>query len=182
MVEITETVIDSKRIYEGRVINVRVDTVKLPNGKISTRDIVEHNGAIAAVPLLPNGDVVLVRQFRLAAGGPLLEIPAGSINSGEEIEECVTRELEEEIHYQPGKVRHLCSIFVAPGYSSEKIHIYLAQDLTPKVAQGDDDEFIQLVVVPLDDALAMIDSGEIHDAKSVSGLLYAARLKSSGLL
>jgi ADP-ribose pyrophosphatase len=171
MQDITETVIDTKRVYEGKVINVRVDTVKLPNGKTATRDIVEHHGAIAAVPMLENGDILLVNQFRGAAGGPLLEIPAGSVNPGEEIEDCVRRELMEEIKYFPGKVQKLCSIFVAPGYSTEQIHIYLAQGLTPKAAQGDDDEFIQIIPISLDKAIAMIESGEIHDAKSVAGLL-----------
>jgi ADP-ribose pyrophosphatase len=182
MIETNETVTSSKRIYEGRVINLRIDTVLLPNGREATREIVEHSGAIAAVPMLGDGSIVLVRQHRQAAGGPLLEIPAGSVNTGEDIDECVRRELMEEIQLAPGKIQRLFSMFVAPGYSSEQIHVYLARDLVQQKAAGDDDEFINIETLALDDALRKIDDGEIRDAKSIAGLLYVYRMQSSGEL
>ncbi|MDR3711024.1 MAG: NUDIX hydrolase [Capsulimonadaceae bacterium] len=180
--DITETVLSTKRVYEGKVINLRVDTVRLPNGREATREVVEHNGAMAAVPLLDDGRVVLVRQNRLPAGGPLLEIPAGSLNRDENVEDCVRRELIEEIQLSPGRIHKLFSMFVAPGYSSEQIHVYLAQDLTPTPGVGDDDEFIIQEVITLDEALAKIDSGEIRDAKSIAGLLCVSRLRSASAL
>lgn len=182
MQDLTETVIASKPIYKGRVIDVRVDTVRLPNGKEVNRDIVAHGGAIAAVPILPDGRVVLVRQFRLPAQGTLLEIPAGGVNEGEEIDACVFRELVEEIQYTPGRIRHLFSMFVAPGYTTEQIHVYVAQDLVPKDGVGDDDEFLNIETATIDEALAMIDSGEIRDGKSIAGLLYVARMRDAGQL
>jgi ADP-ribose pyrophosphatase len=182
MMDIAETVIGSERKYEGKIINLRVDTVRLPNGKTATREVIEHSGAIAAVPMLADGSVILVRQFRLPAGGPLLEIPAGGMNAGEDIEECVKRELQEEIGYTPAKVRRLCSMFVAPGYTTEVIHVCLATELSPQKSKGDDDEFIQIIPTSLDEALAKIDGGEIRDGKSIAGLLAVARLRSLGQL
>jgi ADP-ribose pyrophosphatase len=182
MQDLTETVVSSKPIYTGRVIDVRQDTVRLPNGKEASRDIVAHNGAIAAVPLLPDGSVVMVRQFRLPAGRPLLEIPAGSLNKNEEIDGCVYRELVEEIQYTPGNIRKLFSMYVAPGYSTEQIHVYLAQDLVAKDGTGDDDEFLNIEIVTLDEALAKIETGEICDAKSIAGLLYVTRMRDAAQL
>ena len=182
MLDLTETVISSKHIYHGRVIDVRVDTVKLPDGNEAARDIVAHYGAIAAVPMLDDGQIVLVRQYRLPALSTLLEIPAGSLNKDEEYDACVYRELAEEIQYTAGRIRKLFSMFVAPGYSTEQIHVYLAQDLSPKTAKGDDDEFLQIETATIDEALAKIDSGEIRDAKSIAGILYVARIRDSGNL
>jgi len=182
MIDMNETVVSSKRIYEGKVVNLRVDTVILPNGKEAKREIVEHSGAIAAVPLLDNGSVMLVRQYRQAASGPLLEIPAGGVNSGEDIDDCVRRELMEEIGLAPGEVQRLFSMFVAPGYSCEQIHVYLARDFAKKKTKGDDDEFINTEILTLDEALAKIDDGEIRDAKSIAGLLYVYRMRVDGTI
>lgn len=168
-----EKVIESKSIYEGRILNFRVDTVRLPNGKTSTREIAEHRGAVAMVPLLDHETVVLVRQDRLAAGARLLEIPAGTLDPDEKIEACAHRELAEEIQYKAGRMIKLCSFFTAPGYTTEKIHTFLALDLTPCQGHGDDDEFIEIVTMPLHQAIQMISSGEIEDAKTIAGLLTA---------
>ncbi len=171
----TETVLSSERIYEGRIINLRVDTVRLPNGKTSKREVVEHGGAVAIVPMQNDNTVLLVRQFRLPAGKPLLEIPAGGIEDGEDPEACARRELSEEIGMTPGQLIPLFQTFVAPGYTTEKIYGFLALDLSPAPGDQDEDEFVQVVPMPLADALAAIATGEIEDGKTVSGLALAAR-------
>lgn len=182
MADINESVISSKRIYEGRVINLRIDTMRLPNGREASREIVEHNGAIAAVPMQDDGGIVMVRQHRQPAGGSLLEIPAGGLNKDEDLDDCVRRELMEEIQLYPNKVQKLFSMFVAPGYSSEQIHVYLARDFVSRKANADDDEFISTEIIMLDEALAKIDDGEIRDAKSIAGLLYVYRMRAAGAL
>lgn len=171
-----EKVVESKRIYEGRILNFRVDTVRLPNGKTSTREIVEHRGAVAMVPILDKDTVILVRQDRQPAGGPLLEIPAGTLDPNEKIEACAHRELAEEIQYQAGRMIKLCSFYTAPGYTTEKIHAFLALDLTPCEGHADEDEFLEIVKMPLSQAIDEIATGGIEDAKSIAGLLYAQKL------
>lgn len=177
---VQETTLSTERIYEGRVINLRRDTVQLPNGKESKREVVEHQGAVAIVPLLPNGDVVLVRQWRTAAGRALLEIPAGTRDkAGETLEACARRELSEEVNFAAQTMRQLFAVFVAPGYSTEVIHVFFAEGLTPQDGKTDEDEFLEIVMLPLADAIAKIETGEIADAKSVSGLLFVERLRGT---
>jgi ADP-ribose pyrophosphatase len=171
-----ETTIESKRVYEGRVLNLRIDTVELPNGRISTREVVEHKGAVAVVPMLDKEQIVMVRQYRQAAGRTLLEIPAGGLEIGEAPEDCARRELAEEIGYVPGKLTELFYSYLAPGYSSEKLHTYLAEDLSPERRKCDSDEFLEVVTVSLEEALQLIESREIADAKSICGILMAYRL------
>ena len=171
-----ETVTSSKRLYDGRILNLRLDTVVLPNGKTSQREIVEHRGAVAMVPMQDRDTVILVRQYRRAAGSALLEIPAGTLDPDEEVEACARRELAEEINYRAGRMQRLFQSYMAPGYSTEVIHTFLALDLTPTEGHTDEDEFLEIVPTPLAEALQMIETGEIADAKSISGLLYAARL------
>ena len=172
----TETVTGSQRLFEGRILNLRLDTVLLPNGKTSRREIVEHRGAVAMVPMLDQSTVMLVRQYRGAAGGSLLEIPAGTRDPDEDIEACARRELAEEINYAAGQMIKLFQSFMAPGYSTEVIHTFLALDLVPTEGHTDEDEFLELVPLPLAEALDKIKTGEIQDAKSISGLLYADRV------
>jgi ADP-ribose pyrophosphatase len=119
--------------------------------------------------------VVLVRQYRDAAGSALLEIPAGTLNPGEAVEVCAHRELAEEIQYKAGRMITLFASYMSPGYSSEKIHTYLALDLTPAEGQADEDEFLDIVTMPLAEAIRLIGTGGIEDAKSISGLLYAEK-------
>ncbi len=177
-----ETVIESKPIFEGRILKMHVDTVQLSNGKTSTREIVEHRGAVAMVPLLDRETVIMVRQYRLAAGTTLLEIPAGTRETGEDVVDCAYRELTEEINYSAGRMQKLFESFMAPGYSTEVIHYFVAQDLTPTQGHADDDEFLEIVTLPLEEAVAKIMSGEIRDAKSISGLLCVSRLLANGEL
>jgi ADP-ribose pyrophosphatase len=175
--DLTETVTESQRLYEGRVVSLRLDSIILPNGKPSKREVVEHSGAIAVVPLDADGNVLLVRQFRLPTGGTLLEVPAGGIEAGEDPAVAAGRELAEEIGFVPGKLTALYEAYVAPGYCTEKIWGYLAEDLTPAPdAHTDVDEFVETVPLPLDDALAAISDGRIKDMKSVACLTMAARL------
>jgi len=171
-----ETPEASAEKFVGRLVRVTVDTVTLPDGRSATREVVHHRGAVAAVPLDDAGNVHLVRQWRHPVGRTLLEIPAGTLDSGEPYEECVRRELAEEIGQVPGRLDHLTSMFVAPGYADEMIHLYLARDLHPESRPGDEDENVQVVTMTLDEALAACREGRICDGKSVAGLFLAREL------
>lgn len=171
-----EVATSSQRLYEGRILKLRLDTVLLPNGKTSQREIVEHRGAVAMVPMLDRETVILVRQYRRAAERSLLEIPAGTRDPDEDVEACARRELAEEINYAPGRMIKLFQSFMAPGYSTEVIHTFLALDLTATDGHTDEDEFLKILPTPFAEALNMIKNGEIVDAKSISGLLYAERV------
>ena len=171
-----ELSIDSRVVFEGRILTVRVDTVRLPNGRETTREIAEHSPSVCIVPIDDRGNVVLVRQFRKPVERDLLEVPAGGIEEGEVSDEAVQRELQEEIGYTAGKLRHLSSFWLAPGWCTENMHAYLATDLTPSSLQADDDEFISVVRVPLTDAMKLISEGQVQDAKSIAALLLALRV------
>ena len=160
----------SRRIFDGEVINLRVDEVKLENGVVATREVVEHRGATAIVPILDNGEVVLVRQYRYPVQAELLEIPAGTSEPNEDPKNCAIRELEEETGYRCGNIQELAAIFLAPGYSTEKIHIFLAKSLAKTQTHMDEDEKITTETYPLKVALEKIKTGEIRDAKSIVGL------------
>jgi ADP-ribose pyrophosphatase len=160
----------TKNIYNGKVVRLNIDTVTLPNGVTIDLEIVRHPGAAAVVPLKENGTVVLIKQFRHAAGGFIYEIPAGKLHPGEDPKNCAARELEEEIGYQAGKLDLLSSIFTAPGFTDEVIHIYKATGLTKGRQQLDRDEVLEIVEVPLQEAIDMIRVGRIRDAKTMVGL------------
>lgn len=168
--------VSTKRIYEGRVLNLRVDEVRLENGNSGKREVVEHLGAAAIVPILDGGEVILVRQYRYPIGIDLLEIPAGTLKANEDPKECAVRELEEETGYRCGEISKVAECFVAPGYSTEKIHLYLAKQLTKTETNLDDDESIILERYPFPEVMEKIRTGEIRDAKSIVGLHAAARL------
>jgi len=170
-----ETILDTEKIYSGRVIKLVVHDVRLPDGGQAKRELVQHPGAVAMVALDGERKVLLVRQFRMAAGQVLAEIPAGTLQPGEAPDACAVRELQEETGYKPGKLEALDGFFVAPGYTTEYIHLYLATDLTESRLDGDADEFIEVQRVPFADALAMIERGEIVDGKTIIGLLRVAR-------
>ncbi len=171
-----EISLSSERIYQGRVINLRVDTVRLEDGKVSKREIIEHRGAVALVPIDENGDILLVKQYRRAADRELLEIPAGTLEVGEDPLACAHRELEEETGFRASQMELLTAFFPVPGYSTEFIRLYLATGLQVATKGGDEDEDIEVVPTSLTQALDMIKSGEICDGKSIIGLLlYASR-------
>ena len=177
--ELTERVIGSRDIYAGAIVHLRVDTVQLPNGHESKREIVSHRGAVCIVPVRSDGVVLMVRQFRLAAGKVLLEIPAGTMEAGEDPDACAARELEEETGFKPGALRKLFRAFLSPGYSTEAIHAYLASDLMAGTVHLDAGENVSLVEIPLQEIEGRILSGEIEDAKTIAALLMALRLRDT---
>jgi ADP-ribose pyrophosphatase len=162
-----------KNIFTGKVLTLNIDTVTLPNAVTVDLEIVRHPGAAAVVPLKDNGTVVLIKQFRHAAGGFILEIPAGKLHPGEDPMHCAARELEEEIGYVAGRLEPLINIFTAPGFTDEVIHIYKATNLTVGRQQLDRDEVLEILEVSLDDAIKMIRAGTIRDAKTIVGLQLA---------
>lgn len=166
-----EKILNSQRVYLGRALGLRVDTVEKPSGKRATREIVEHAGCVVVVALDDNDDVLLVRQFRSAVGEELLEVPAGGIEPGESPEQAVSRELQEETGYRPGRVERMGGFYTAPGYCTEYLHLYLARDLVPGSLQAEDTDEIEVVRVPLGEIFTLITSGSVRDAKSIAGLL-----------
>lgn len=171
-----EPTIDSKVVFEGRILTLRVDSVRLPNGRETTREIAEHSDSVCIVPIDEQGNILLVRQYRKPVEMDLLEVPAGGIEEGEVPEEAVQRELQEEIGYTAGNLQHLSSFWLAPGWCTEYMHAYLATDLIPSSLAADDDEFISVVRVPLAESLDMVKQGLIRDAKSISSLLMASQV------
>jgi ADP-ribose pyrophosphatase len=158
------------RIFEGRVLKLRVDNVTLADGQPATREVVEHPGAAAIVPLLPNNRVVLVRQYRYPIKLELLEIPAGTLEEGEAPDDCAVRELMEETGYACEELTKISECYVAPGYSTEKIHFYLARKLAKSIAKPDEDERIKVQIIPLPEVLGRIRKGEICDAKTICAI------------
>jgi len=165
------TVLSSEVIARGRVFNVRRDRVT-DGSREYFRDVVVHRGAVAVIPLLDDGEVLLVRQYRYAVDEELIEVPAGTLEEGEEPVRCAGRELEEETGYVAGRLEHLADFYLAPGYSSERIIVFVAEDLRRGRQGLDFDESIEVLRVRLGDALEMIRRGEIKDAKTIASLLY----------
>ena len=166
-----EETLSSRKVFEGRALKLRVDTVKLPSGKQTTREIVEHENCVAIVALDDADNILLVRQFRKPVEKDLLEIPAGGIDPGETPEEAVRREMREETGFLPRKVAKLGGFYSSPGFCTEYLHLYLAGDLVTSPLQAEDSESISLVRVPLSQIPGLIASGAICDAKSIAGLL-----------
>src|SRR5215831_19343480 len=160
----------TKNIYTGRVITLNVDTVTLPNGLTVDLEVVRHPGAAAVVPVKDDGTVVLIRQFRHAAGGFIYEIPAGKLAPGENPLHCAARELEEEVGYQASSFELLSSIFTAPGFADEVIHVYKATGLTKGRQHLDRDEVLEIIEMPLHQAIARIQDSTIRDGKTIIGL------------
>ena len=160
----------TRNIFTGKVLTLNIDTVTLPNGVTIDLEMVRHPGAAAVVPLKDSETVVLIRQFRHAAGGFIYEIPAGKLDRGEDQLHCAARELEEEIGYIPGRLERLTSILTAPGFTDEVIHIYKATDMTPGRQRLDRDEVLEILEIPLKEAIRMIGGGLIRDAKTIVGL------------
>jgi len=174
-----EKTLSSQLIYEGRAVKLRVDTVEMPSGRQTTREIVEHVDCVAIVAIDSNDNVLLVNQFRKPVEKELLEIPAGVIEPGEEAMATVHRELREETGYLPRKVERLGGFYSTPGYCTEYLYLYLATDLTPSQLYAEDTENIRLIRVPISQVPSLIASGSICDAKSIAGLLIFLKYRKS---
>ncbi len=173
-----EKQISTRQVYDGSAISLRIDGVRKPNGKTTTRDVVEHADCIVAVPVDEDNNVLLVRQYRYPVDSYLLEAPAGGVEPGEDILDCVRRELQEEIGYEPRTIERLGGFYSIPGYGTEYLYAYLARDLKPSRLMAEDTDEIEVVKVPLKDIPALIESGKMCDAKSIAALLmYMAREK-----
>jgi len=171
-----ERTLSSQLIYDGRVIKLRVDTVRMPGGRETRREIVEHRDCVAIIAIDTDDNVLLVKQFRKPVEKELLEIPAGGIDPGEDPVTTVRREMQEETGYLPRKVERLGGFYSAPGFSTEYLYLYLATDLAPSQLYAEDTESIKLVRVPISQIPALIASGKICDAKSIAGLLIYSPL------
>lgn len=162
-----------RTIHKGRVVTLNVETLMLPNGHETQLEIIRHPGAAAIVPLTDSGNVLLVRQYRHAAGGYILEVPAGKLDAGEDPQACAARELQEEVGVVAGKLHKLGSILTTPGFTDEIIHLYLATHLQPGTQALEQDEDLTVEEVPFAEAIRLCMEGGIRDAKSVCALLLA---------
>jgi ADP-ribose pyrophosphatase len=175
--------VKSSRVYTGKIISLDVDSVRFPDGSIGELEMIRHSGASAIVPFLsdPRGEdpqVLMIRQYRYAADGYLYEIPAGRLDKGENPRDCAARELKEETGCTADHFDHLLTIYTTPGFTDEKIHLFLATGLVAGETKHEVDEFLDLHPMRLSRALEMIEAGEIQDAKTVIGLLFAAGFRS----
>lgn len=169
-----EETITTKKIFDGKIISVQVDEVKLPNGKKSYREIVKHPGAVAIIPITANGKIVFVKQYRKPLERALIEIPAGKIEPSEAPEVTAVRELEEETGYTTNELLYVTSFYTSPGFADEIIHIYLTEKMTPlyETVAGDDDEFVELVELSLEEAKQYTKEQKIYDAKTIFALVH----------
>lgn len=170
--DLTEHKIESTMVFGGKLLTVYRDRVRLPNGSESEREWIDHPGAAAVVPLLDDGRVILVRQFRYPVGAEFIEVPAGKLDfPGEPPEAVASRELEEETGWRAGRLTSLGAYHMAIGYTNEIIHCYLADNLMQVGSKLDEDEFLEVLYIPFDEALQMVADGRITDVKSVVSLL-----------
>jgi ADP-ribose pyrophosphatase len=172
--------IERRPIHKGRIVDLSMDTVRFPNGKTGELEMIRHSGASAVLPVLSDLDaddpqILLIRQYRYASGGYLLEVPAGRPDKeGEDWEVCARRELQEETGMTAEKMIPLTAIYTTPGFTDEKIHLFLALGLSHGDVSLDEDEFLEAVTMPMSEALRMVRDGEITDGKTICTLLYAA--------
>jgi len=171
----TYEILNSETVYHGRAFNVRRDEIRLPDGKAARLDIVDHVGAVTLVPVDDQRRIWFVRQYRHPAGEVLLELPAGTIEPGEPPLECARREIREEIGMAAGRLEPLGEYFLAPGYSSEYMHVFLATGLHPDPLPGDTDEFLSTEAIPVEEVYRMAEKGKIRDAKTLASLMLARK-------
>lgn len=165
-----EVFVSTKPAFDGRLLHVHVDTVRLPNGNITTREMADHQGAIAVVPVLPDGSIIFVKQFRYPMGTVMYEIPAGKIDPGEDKDACAVRELSEETGYEADNWHYLGAIATTPGFTNEVIYLYAATGLHRHAQHTDEDEFISVEVIAKERILPMIKEGLLYDAKTLAAL------------
>ena len=163
----------SEVLMKGRAFTIRRDYLKTPDGRETKFDIVEHGGSVIIIPIDHEGNLLFVRQYRHAAGIDLLELPAGTRDGDEPFEECAAREIREETGMEAETLKHVGSFYLAPGYSTEYMGVFLATDLKHNPLEADDDEFLSVEKIPVGEALSMAERGEMPDAKSLAALLMA---------
>ena len=178
MSKLKETQKFSEKIFSGKLIDLYFDHVELPNGKSSTREWINHPGAVCIIPILPDGNLCLIRQYRYGPRDEFIEIPAGKLDRGEDPLVCAKRELQEEIGYIAGKLTFLTNIYPAIGFSNEKMWMYLAEDLQLSNQSLDQDEFLELLPLSLEEAIDLINQGKITDVKTIIGVLWLDRFLS----
>ena len=178
MSKLKETQKSSEKIFSGTLIDLYFDHVELPNGKSSTREWINHPGAVCIIPILPDGNLCLIRQYRYGPRDEFIEIPAGKLDAGEDPLVCAKRELKEEIGYIAGKFTFLTNIYPAIGFSNEKMWMYLAEDLQLSNQSLDQDEFLELLPLSLEEAIDLIKQGKITDVKTIIGILWLDRFLS----
>ena len=167
-----EKTLSSTYIFRGKIINLRQDKVKLPDGRETIREIVEHPGAVVVLALTNDKKIVMIRQFRKPADEVLWELPAGKIELGEDLKNCALRELEEETGYYPRKIKKLITFFSTPGFCDEKLTLFLAEDLEKRNKNEDADEFIEVELIKPNKVLKLVQKNIIKDAKTIIGILY----------
>ncbi|MGP4082107.1 NUDIX domain-containing protein [Pseudalkalibacillus sp. R45] len=172
MKKLEEKTIDSEVIYSGKIIDLHLEQVELPNGKTSQREVVKHPGAVAVLAVTPENKIVLVRQYRKPLNREIIEIPAGKLEKGEDPEVCALRELEEETGYRSTKLTYLQSFYTSPGFADELIHIYYTDQLEQGKVQLDQDEFVERMEVTLEEAIELVKSQDIFDAKTAFAIQY----------
>jgi ADP-ribose pyrophosphatase len=176
MKDLSEHRLSGRLVFDGKLLKVRSDTVRLPDGSTAEREWIDHPGAVAVIALTESGELVMERQYRYALGREMIEIPAGKIDPGEDPLATARRELKEETGYTAGEWRHLATIHIAIGYSNEHIEIFLARGLKQELADLDDEEFVEVFSLPLATALAWVREGRITDSKTVSCLFWAEKI------
>ena len=169
---VRERTLAQRTVYTGRILNLRVDDVTLPSGKRAIREVVEHSPAVGILPVLDDGTVLLIRQHRYAVGEDVLEIPAGSVEGDEPVDEAARRELQEEVGYYPEHLREIGRIYNSPGFSTEMMALFVATGLRPSKLQEDDDEYISVVPVARGEIPALLAGGTLRDAKTFAALSW----------
>lgn len=177
--DLTEKTLDSQTLFEGKIVRLRRDTVEVPGGNHAIREVVEHPGGVGIIPVDQDGCVFMVRQFRYPLNKPVLEIPAGKRDAGEDHRITAERELSEEIGATAEKLTYLGYVYASPGFCTEAIHLYLAEGLTFGETHPDEDEFLEIERIPLDKLVEMALDGTLDDGKSVAGVLRAAAQRGS---
>ncbi|HEU5138357.1 MAG TPA: NUDIX hydrolase [Bacillales bacterium] len=172
MADFTEKTISSEQIYKGKIIDVQLDQVELPDGQTSSRELVYHPGAVAVLAVTPEGRLLMVRQYRKPLERSLVEIPAGKLENGEAPESCARRELEEETGYRSDSLQYVTSFYTSPGFSDEIVHLYFSNQLEKGEQKTDDDEFVELMEVTLEEAKELMRQKEIYDAKTAYAVQY----------
>lgn len=172
MKDLTEKTIREEQIYSGRIIDLVIEEVELPNGKTSKREIIKHPGAVAIIAITSENKMVMVKQYRKALNRTIVEIPAGKLEKGEDPQMCAKRELEEETGYKAVTLQHVISFYTSPGFADELVHLYFTDQLEKGTVATDEDEFVELMELSVDEAEKLIQAREIYDAKTAYAVQF----------